>query len=233
MSKEMLEKELRYVLSDVQYEIFKKNVQNNNKLFILGNSLLETTIMYDNPNPALTFYNKTVDGRLRLRTAKISNGDIFNYNSILEPQSMLTWKQRIPEYAKTDIRIEREIEVHFKQEEADLMALILSDVLKCPRISSYERYRETFYTDYIEIASDLFPYGHVVELELKDGTEKNLIELAKILELTSMPRSRLSCDDLYKLLCEKAGIQDNTDILFADTTMPQLNDYLDEIIPYL
>ena len=233
MNKELLEKELRYILSDAQYEIFKKNVREHIFLFSPGNTLLEMTIMYDNPNPALTFYSKDVDGRLRLRTSKVSKGDIFDNTTDSVPKSMLTWKQRIPDYADTDVRVEKEIEVHFDQEESDFMSLILSDVLKCPRISSYERYRETFYTDEVEIASDLFPYGHVVELELKHGVEENLVELAKMLGLTSMSRSRLSCDDLYKLLCKKAGIQSNQDILFADKAMPKINDFLREIIPYL
>ena len=113
------------------------------------------------------------------------------------------------------------------------MISILTNVLKCPRISSYERYRETLYTDNIEIASDKFPYGHVVELELKKGDESNLFEMSKLLGLSTMTRSRLSCDDLYRLLCKKAGINSKTDILFSDNEMPKINDYFDQLISCL
>ncbi|MDE5985210.1 MAG: hypothetical protein K2H13_08160, partial [Eubacterium sp.] len=223
------------VLLDEEYEIFKSNVLANKNIFKQGYSSFETTIMFDNPNPKFTFYSEQVDGRLRLRTSKLHESDIFKTIKLSEysPTSMITWKQRIPEYANNDIRIEKEIEVHFESSESSQMILILNEILKCPRISSYERIRETFYTNEIEVASDLFPYGHVVELELKSGNESSLLELAELLGLKTMKRSRLSCDDLYKLLCKKASIDSNSDILFSDKAMPKINDYLESIVSYL
>ena len=170
MNNEKYEKELRYVLSDVEYNTFRKKVIESKECFKTGSCLFETTIMYDNPNPVLSFYNKAVDGRLRLRTSKYYKSDIFEMDSFSNNKliSMITWKQRIPQYANSEVRIEKEIEVHFESSESMQMISILNEILKCPRVSSYERIRETFYTNEIEIASDLFPYGHVVELFGKD-----------------------------------------------------------------
>ncbi len=233
MSTEKIEKELRYILSDSQYVLFKESVRKNYNFFKPGKSLLETTIMFDNPNPILTFYCKEIDGRLRLRTSIPSEPDLLLDSTLDFTKSMLTWKQRIPQFANSEIRKEREIEVHFESGESANMLSILTDVLKCPRISSYERYRETLYTENIEIASDRFPYGHVVELELKSGKESSLLEVADLLKLSDMPCSRLSCDDFYRLLCKKAGITSKADILFSDKDMPKISDYVDEICPYL
>jgi len=232
-----IERELRFVLSDLQYQKFKTLVQNNSNLFVPGVSVLETTIMYDNPNPSFTFYSNEIDGRLRLRISSIAKQDLFNIMSDLSNcKSKLTWKQRIPEFAKSDLRVEKEVEIHIDNDETNLLMVILSEVLKCPRISSYERYRETFYTidNGIEIASDLFPYGHVIELELKDGSESKLHDLVCLLGLDSTFPSKLSCDDMYYLLCKIANVLPQNDISFADNTMPKLDHYLilikDEII---
>lgn len=233
MNSEKIEKELRYILSDSQYVLFKDSVRQNYDFFKPGKALLETTIMFDNPNPMLTFYCKEIDGRLRLRTSVPSEPDLLLDGPSEVAEAMLTWKQRIPKFSDSEIRKEREIEVHFEAGESAAMLSLLTDVLRCPRVSSYERYRETLYTENVEIASDRFPYGHVVELELKSGKESLLTEIADLLKLSSMLCSRLSCDDLYRVLCDRAGIISKADILFSDKDMPQISDYINEISSYL
>lgn len=223
----MIERELRFLLSDNQYLTFKRILINDKEKYKFGNCQKETTIMYDNPNPEFSFYDKKIDGRLRLRISKKAKSDFWDNNLSFQTKSMLTWKQRIPEIHSNDVRVEKEIEVNISDNDINNIKDILEKVLRCTKVSSYERIRETLYTEYVEIAVDKFPYGHVVELELKKGDDDNiLIELANNLELFSTTVSRLSCDDLYKLLCKKANVTPKSDILFSDESMPCLNDYL-------
>ncbi len=223
LSENKIEKELRYVLSSAEYEKLKKNAMAIEDL-TLGHAVRELTVMYDNPNPDNTFYSKEVDGRLRVRTSKPGKADIFSNLSTVPAVSMLTWKQRIPQFVGNDLNQEREVEVNIDAKEMDNMIVILEDVLHCPRISSYERNRETFYINGVEVASDTFPYGHVVELELKDSDNvEDLYAVAKALGLDKTHKSTMSCDDMYKFLCEREGIVPKSDILFNDEQMPGLD----------
>lgn len=224
-----IEKEVRKILTDLEYERLKERISKVDGV-VPGHSVKELTVMYDNPNPELTFYSKSVDGRLRIRTSEAGKKDLLPENSTDTEVSMITWKQRIPKYknAKEEINREYEIEVNIESKEMRFMIMILENVLHCPRISSYERNRETVYIDNVEIASDTFPYGHVVELELKDSDDENeLMRVMHLLELDKCKTSTLSCDDMYKKLCTLNGINAKTDILFNDDTMPSLNKALE------
>lgn len=224
-----IEKEVRKILTDFEYERLKERISKVDGV-VPGHSVKELTVMYDNPNPELTFYSKSVDGRLRIRTSEAGKKDLLPENSTDTEVSMITWKQRIPKYknAKEEINREYEIEVNIESKEMRSMIMILENVLHCPRISSYERNRETVYIENVEIASDTFPYGHVVELELKDSDDENeLMRVMHLLELDKCKTSTLSCDDMYKKLCTLNGINAKTDILFNDDTMPSLNKALE------
>ena len=224
-----IEKEVRKILTDLEYERLKERISKVDGV-VPRHSVKELTVMYDNPNPELTFYSKSVDGRLRIRTSEAGKKDLLPENSTDTEVSMITWKQRIPKYknAKEEINREYEIEVNIESKEMKAMIMILENVLHCPRISSYERNRETVYIDNVEIASDTFPYGHVVELELKDSDDENeLMRVMHLLELDKCKTSTLSCDDMYKKLCTLNGINAKTDILFNDDTMPSLNKALE------
>lgn len=224
-----IEKEVRKILTDFEYERLKERISKLD-VVVPGHSVKELTVMYDNPNPELTFYSKSVDGRLRIRTSEAGKKELLSENSTDTEVSMITWKQRIPKYknAKEEINREYEIEVNIESKEMKSMIMILENVLHCPRISSYERNRETVYIDNVEIASDTFPYGHVVELELKDSDDENeLMRVMHLLELDKCKTSTLSCDDMYKKLCTLNGINAKTDILFNDDTMPSLNKALE------
>lgn len=224
-----IEKEVRKILTDFEYKRLKERISKLDGV-VPGHSVKELTVMYDNPNPELTFYSESVDGRLRIRTSEAGKKDLLPENSTDTVVSMITWKQRIPKYrnAKEEINREYEIEVNIESKEMKSMIMILGNVLHCPRISSYERNRETVYIDNVEIASDTFPYGHVVELELKDSDDENeLMRVMNLLELDKCKTSTLSCDDMYKKLCTLNGINAKTDILFNDDTMPSLNKALE------
>jgi len=221
---EKIEKEIRFVLTDAEYEMFKKNAQSHASKFKKGKAVIETTTMYDNPNPEYTFYSKEVDGRLRVRTSRPGNADIFASDTETST-AMLTWKQRVPEYNGNLLCQEKEIEAVMTAEDMDAVVSILENVLRCPRVSAYERNRETFYTDGVEIAADTFPYGHVIELEVKNnGTEEELYEVARVLGLDNCRPSVKSCDDMYRWLCEQTGRTAKNDIMFADADMPKLDE---------
>lgn len=223
-----IEKELRLVMTDGEYEVFKNNARALQGV-TKGHAVKELTVMYDNPNPELTFYSKEVDGRLRIRTSAPGTADIFSDSSVEPSVSMITWKQRIPQFVGNELNQEREIEVDIAADEMDKMLAILENVLHCPRVSSYERNRETFYIDGVEVASDTFPYGHVVELELKDSEDvEDLYRVVNKLGIGECRKSSLSCDDMYKLLCRKAGVVPKSDILFDDDSMPSMGDALEQ-----
>ena len=79
------------------------------------------------------------------------------------------------------------------------------------------------------MASDTFPYGHVVELELKEAAdEKVLEEVAGMLGLDACSTSTLSCDDMYKKLCALKHVEPRKDILFDDPDMPKMNEALEK-----
>jgi len=221
--KAKVEKEIRFLLTNSEYEVFKTNAQKHAAMFKTGSAVLETTTMYDNPNPQYTFYSKEVDGRLRVRTARPGMADIFKSDTDTST-AMLTWKQRIPKYLGNMLCQETEIEAVMSADNMDAVVNILENVLRCPRVSAYERNRETFYTDGVEVASDTFPYGHVVEIEVKNGgTEEELYQVAEILGLNECTPSVKSCDDMYRWLCEQTGKKAKNDIMFEDSDMPTLD----------
>ena len=226
--KKNIEKELRFVLTDDQFEKFKEKARDNKSNIITGHSLRERTVMYDNPNPNMSFYSKEVDGRLRIRTSEPAKCEVFKESDSEPNVSMLTWKQRIPEYSGKELNQEYEIEAKIDSREMANLIHIFEKVLHCPRISSYERIRETFYMQGIEIASDTFPYGHVVELEIKNSTEKELYEVAYKLGLNGFAKSTRSCDDMYKDLCKLQNKTIKSDICFGDNEMPSLTESLEK-----
>ena len=92
-----IEKEVRKILTDLEYERLKERISKVDGV-VPGHSVKELTVMYDNPNPELTFYSKSVDGRLRIRTSEAGKKDLLPENFTDTEVSMITWKQRIPKY---------------------------------------------------------------------------------------------------------------------------------------
>ena len=224
-SLETIERELRYVLTTEQHERLVDNLS----AYSLnpGYCVHELTVMYDNPNPDLTFYSQKVDGRLRLRTCSSEPSKVLKSPDIRE-LTLLTWKQRLSSVTEEDLRAEREVEISIAGSQTASLITLLEDVLHCPKISSYERIRETVYIDGIEVAVDEFPYGHGVELEVKDGDLCSLKRVKDAVIPAGARVSHLSCDDLYKLMCRKAGVKIKDDIIFRDDGMPKIDLVLDE-----
>ncbi len=231
--KQKIEKEIRFVMTKEMYQAVKKKVMDNLSILKHGCAVKELTVMYDNPNPNYSFYSPQIDGRLRLRSSSPCASDFIEENKALNvPSSLLTWKQRIPGYDGTICK-EKEVEVSLASGiDTENLTVMLEDILHCPRISSYERVRETFYSEGIEIAFDTFPYGNVVELEIKEDLieETKLYDMARLLGLEdSAVVSTLSCDDIYKVMCDIAGVVAKSDLLFDDKEMPTFDEYLSHI----
>lgn len=211
-----IEREMRFYFPLEELEFWKSVL----KKFNHKGRYYEITIMYDNPNPALTFYSASIDGRLRLRMARQTDEKSKNGN-----YGLLSWKQRIPSLKDEVIRHENEIEFGFNPEEFSSVQLILEDILHCPKISSYERYRSHYEINDIKVTLDEFPFALMIELEIQgdfNKGEKQIMDLLSQLKLDASLSSAYSCDDMYRELCINANKKASQNILFNDPDMPHL-----------
>lgn len=215
-----IEKEIRYYFSNTRLNELAVLLA---KIGRYSHSYHEVTTMYDNPNPDLTFYSKDVDGRLRVRYSRKVSSPAFGRQSknVNTSRCLVTWKRRIAHTDNAAIRHEEEVEYSVDASEFGSVKSIFEDVLKCKKVSSYERIRSFLLTDSVQITCDQFPFGLMVEFELKDeGDEQALIDTVKKANLDLSDSSKLSCDDMYFQLCREQGVAILPDISFADVTMP-------------
>lgn len=211
--KAKIEKEIRFYFPVNEFNLLKNKFKN---IEFCG-SYYEMTKMYNNPNPKYDFYSPNVDGRLRLR-----------YSVPLENKTrgvgLISWKQRMPKHSNELIRKEREVEFNFDIEDIDNVKDIIENILRCPLVSSYERRRHYYRASNFSITLDEFPFGLMLEFELKKNNTSNVCinNLLKSFNLQIEKASFLSCDDMYKNLCLKNNRKDKSDILFSDKNMPHL-----------
>lgn len=174
----------------------------------------EKTTQYDHPNKNESFYQKSVDGRFRLRTTKT--------DSLLTHK--LSWKRRLNNTANSKVNQEEEIEVHFTPDEFPNFLYIIEKILKMPKVESYERYRTLYYNDEIEISLNEFPFGIALEIENK-STQKDPTKIvekwAGILKLDINNAYRLSWDDKYSELCKEQNIPRYNHVEFG-LPMPEI-----------
>lgn len=210
-----IECEMRFYFPNNRSETLRAKL----KQFVYEGRYHEITTMYDNPNPDYTFYNSSIDGRLRIRMAKEMDATKENR------YGLVSWKQRMPAFKGESIRHEHEIEFHFNYTEAPAIKEIFEHVLNCPRISSYERYRNHYKSDELHITLDEFPFGLMLEFEIatdSDDVKKYLLKILDQFGLEKKDASSYSCDDMYKELCLKKDKSPKPDILFDDQDMPLL-----------
>ena len=89
----------------------------------------------------MSFYDKKVDGRFRLRSS-------INIENNVE-KSKISWKRRIDNENK-NINVEEEIEVELNENQVNNLQTLLEQVLKMKRIESYQRYRNVFVNSDVE-----------------------------------------------------------------------------------
>ena len=118
----------------------------------------------------------------------------------MEQKAKISWKRRLNQI-NDGIHTEEEVEVSIANNEIEQMEFLLENVLKMPKIESYERYRNIFEAKNVEIVIDKFPFIIALEIESKDETSKPIEEWIKKLNLNTTDAYSLSWDDKYKEIC--------------------------------
>ena len=212
-----MESEIRFYYSKNKYNDIIEMMKKFSELNYEG-CFFETTMQYDHPISEMSFYNKNVDGRFRVRVSKEV--------STQQTKSKISWKKRTSQTFKGLINNEEEIELHFEYKELENLIFLLENVIKMKKVESYERYRNVFSNKDIEIVVDKYPFGVALELENK-SKEKNpedvILLWVKRLELNINQSYRLSWDDKYTELCREQNFEVQKNVTF-DTPMPEVFD---------
>lgn len=154
------------------------------------------------------------DARLRLRTKMVDvNGQTKNFE--------FTYKKRIS--VDGGIKKETELTYEFESSQSSENLISLFDIIGLSERDSYERIRKTYSNEEIQVTIDEFPFGYVIELE---GEEAFVVKYELGLDMKDYINYQKSCDDLYEDLCLKKGITPKKHILFNDTEMPLIEDFL-------
>ena len=169
----------------------------------------EETLQYNHPMKEYDFYDKKIDGRFRVRKSINSNSS----------KCMITWKRRINSNEK--IHQEEEVELDIKSDEYNNLLFILNNVLHLELIERYERYRNRFYNDEVEIVVDHYPFGIAIEIENKSNKDGNLVvkEWVDKIGLNINDAYDLSWDDKYEELCREQNKNIENEVTF-DKDMP-------------
>ena len=118
------------------------------------------------------------------------------------------------------------VEVELKEGQLENLQLLLETIVRMKRVESYQRYRNVFCNDEVEIVVDKYPFGIALEIEnkskIKNG-EEIIRKWLNILNLDIQEAFKLSWDDKYTSLCEAQGIKPVKDVIFDDNiTMPKV-----------
>jgi predicted adenylyl cyclase CyaB len=178
----------------------------------------ERTIQYEHPCKKFSFYQKSVDGRLRLRETKAQDN----------LHCKISWKRRLPETTKSTVNAEEEIELTVLPEEIEDVNFLIENVLHLRKVESYERYRTIFENQDVEIAVDEYPFGVALEIEAKKSTKHPTDVVAfwtQKIGLKLEDAFRLSWDDKYRELCQRQGVKQLSHVTF-NAKMPEVEDEL-------
>ena len=210
-----MEVELRFYYGFEEYDKLIEKLNKFEELEYKG-CFFERTIQYDNPCKEYSFYNKETDGRFRVRISK----DVKTEKTY----SKISWKRRTKETLEGFVNKEEEVEIDFKYEEYEKLIILLENVIKMKRIESYERYRNVFDNDDIEIVVDKYPFGIALEIENKStnkSPEETILHWIQKLALKQEDAYRLSWDDKYTELCKEQNIEISKNVRFG-IPMPKI-----------
>ena len=205
-----METELRFYYGYNKYEMLLEKLRKYKELKYEG-CFYELTIQYDHPMKEHSFYSKEIDGRFRVRCSKEVNTN--------KTKSKISWKRRKSDSLVGLVNNEEEIELDFKYEELDNLTYLLENVLLMKKIESYERYRNVFFNDDIEIVVDKYPFGIALEIENKSkdkNPEETVLNWIKNLGLKQE-------DAKYTELCRTQNVEIYKHVRF-DLPMPKIND---------
>ena len=210
-----MEEEIRYYYAFDEYEKLIEKLKKFDDLKYKG-CFYEKTTQYDHPMEAYSFYSKKIDGRFRVRISKNIDTE--------EVESKISWKRRVQDTCKGMVNKEEEIEVEFLYEDLNNLNFLLEKVIKMKSIESYERYRNVFYNEDIEIVVDKYPFGIALEIENKSKVKQakeTILYWTKQLGLKIEDAFRLSWDDKYTQLCKQQNIKIFKHVKF-DLPMPKV-----------
>lgn len=159
-----MESELRFYYANNKYEKLNKMIRAYKELNYEG-CFYELTVQYDHPMNEKSFYNKEIDGRFRVRISKEINDG--------QSKAKISWKRRCIQTLKGSVNKEEEVELNFKYEELNNLKFLLEDVIQMKKVESYERYRNVFSNEDIEIVVDKYPFGIALEIENKSKEKKS------------------------------------------------------------
>lgn len=210
-----MENEIRFYYPYNKYEKLNNLLMSYGELNYEG-CFHELTVQYDHPVKEQSFYNKEIDGRFRVRTSKEIN---TNYG-----KAKISWKKRNGKTFDGIINKEEEVELDFKYDELDNLIFLLENVIKMKKIESYERYRNVFSNNDIEIVVDKYPFGIALEIENKSNEknpEETIMFWTNKLGLSLNNSFRLSWDDKYTELCKEQKIEIFKNVTFG-LPMPKI-----------
>ena len=207
-----METEVRfYYSSDSEDKIICLLKENSELIF--DDRYYEKTDQYNHPMSEFDFYDKKIDGRFRVRKTE----------SDKVSKCMITWKRRL-DNKQSLIHQEEEIEVAINSGDYNNLIQLLTEVLHLKLIESYERYRNRFYNDDVEIVVDCYPFGIALEIEnrSKDKDGISVVEnWVKKLNLNIEEAYSLSWDDKYEELCREQNKKIESVVTF-DKDMPKV-----------
>lgn len=212
-----MESELRFYYSSNNYEKLNKKLKMYNDLNFEG-CFYELTVQYDHPMKEKSFYSEEIDGRFRIRTSKEQNTG--------QTKAKISWKRRNEQTFKGIVNNEEEVEMTFEYDELDKLIFLLENVIQMKKIESYERYRNVFSNEDIEIVVDKYPFGIALEIENKSKEKKpedTILFWINRLKLNLDKAFRLSWDDKYTQLCKEQNVKNFKDVTFG-LPMPKILD---------
>jgi len=212
-----MESELRFYYANNKYEKLNKMIRAYKELNYEG-CFYELTVQYDHPMNEKSFYNKEIDGRFRVRISKEINDG--------QSKAKISWKRRCIQTLKGSVNKEEEVELNFKYEELNNLKFLLEDVIQMKKVESYERYRNVFSNEDIEIVVDKYPFGIALEIENKSkekNPEETILFWVNRLGLNADKAFRLSWDDKYTQLCKEQNVEIYKNVTF-NLPMPEVLD---------
>lgn len=175
----------------------------------------EKTDQYNHPMKEFDYYSKEIDGRFRIR--RTVNDDYS--------KCMITWKRRLKDNQNSLIHNEEEVELSIKDNEYDNLKFIIERVLHLNIVESYERYRNIFSNDEVEIVVDEYPFGIAIEIENKSNDKNGedvIINWLNKLNFNLDDAYKLSWDDKYSELCKEQN-KNVENIVRFDKEMPAVS----------
>ncbi len=210
-----MEYEVRFYFPNSKLKTILQKLQASKELSSSGRNF-EKTIQYEHPCAEFSFYQKSVDGRFRLRETRGENSEKYK----------LSWKRRLPETHRGEINQEEEVELTIKPDEIENFIFLAEKVLHLEPVESYERYRTIFENAEVEIAVDEYPFGVALEIEAKKSAEKPEKIVATWVEKLGLELKqafRLSWDDKYRELCREQNVPQLKHVAFG-AKMPEVRD---------